>query len=63
MMLVLSRKPSEFIWIMDRETGKPLVKVCLCEIRGDKVRIGFEAPERFQILRGPEHVSQEGKVV
>lgn len=45
-MLVLSRKKNEAIVIGDR-----LVTVVLVEIRGDKVRLGFEAPQHVAIHR------------
>lgn len=44
-MLVLSRKKSERIVIGDEIT------VTIVEIRGDKVRLGFEAPAEIGIWR------------
>lgn len=44
-MLVLSRKRDEKIVI-----GKDVV-VTVIEIRGDKVRLGFEAPENVPVHR------------
>lgn len=45
-MLVLSRKATECIHIGDS------VVVTLLEIRGNKVRIGIEAPKEVHVLRG-----------
>jgi carbon storage regulator len=44
-MLVLSRKPMERIHI-----GKSVV-VTVLEIRGNKARIGIDAPEEIHVLR------------
>ncbi|MBS0202297.1 MAG: carbon storage regulator [Planctomycetes bacterium] len=45
-MLVLTRKTKEKIFI-----GESVV-VTLLEIRGDKIRLGIEAPKNVSILRG-----------
>lgn len=44
-MLVLSRKKGERITI-----GKG-VQVCVVEVRGDKVRLGIEAPPDVDVVR------------
>ncbi len=44
-MLVLSRKKNESVLIGDS------VKVTVVEIRGDKVRLGFEAPGEVRVHR------------
>jgi len=44
-MLVLSRKPTESIHIGDR------VVVTVLEIRGNKARIGIDAPKEVHVLR------------
>jgi carbon storage regulator len=44
-MLVLSRKPGEEIIIGDT------IRVVICQIKGDKVRIGIEAPPEVQVDR------------
>ena len=45
-MLVLSRKPGEFITIGDS------IKITVIESRGGKVRIGIEAPREVPVVRG-----------
>lgn len=44
-MLVLSRKKNESIVIDDR------IKIVVVEIRGDKVRLGIEAPKEVPVHR------------
>ena len=44
-MLVLSRKKDEVIWIGDN------IKLMVIEIRGDKVRIGIQAPKDVPVHR------------
>lgn len=44
-MLVLSRKKDQFIVVGDN------IRICVVEIRGDKVRIGVEAPKDVKIDR------------
>ena len=44
-MLVLSRKRNEVVMINDD------IKVVVVEIRGDKVRLGIEAPQSVQVYR------------
>lgn len=44
-MLVLSRKKNEWITIGDN------VRLVVVEIRGDKVRLGFDAPDGVSIHR------------
>ena len=44
-MLVLSRKKNEAVIIAD------IVEVIVVEIRGDKVRLGFEAPKDIPVHR------------
>lgn len=45
-MLVLSRKDSETVVIDNKIT------VVVVEIRGDKVRLGFDAPQNVSVHRG-----------
>ena len=44
-MLVLSRKLNESIIIDD------LIKITVVEIRGDKIRLGIEAPKNISVHR------------
>lgn len=44
-MLVLSRKKNEVVCVNDD------VRIVVVEIRGDKVRLGFEAPKDIPIHR------------
>jgi len=48
-MLVLSRKPGESIVIGDRIT------VTIIEVKGERVRLGFEAPSEVPIHRQEIH--------
>jgi carbon storage regulator len=49
-MLVLSRKKDEEIVI-----GDGLIRVVVVEVRGDKVRIGIEAPKDVPVHRKEVH--------
>ncbi len=53
-MLVLSRKKNESIIINDR------IKVTVVEIRGDKVRLGIEAPREVPIHRSEVYEAIHG---
>jgi len=48
-MLVLTRKANESIIIADN------IKIEILEIRGEKVKIGIEAPKELHILRDELH--------
>ena len=50
-MLVLSRKKSESIVINDNIT------ITVVEVRGDKVRLGIEAPREIPIHRSEVHAA------
>lgn len=52
-MLVLSRKKREYIVIND------VVRVTVIEIRGDKVRLGIEAPDHMSVHRSEVHEAIE----
>ncbi len=58
-MLVLSRHQNERVIIGDRE-----VIVTVIEIRGDKVRLGFEAAPEIEIHREEiaDRINREGKI-
>ena len=49
-MLVISRKLEESFTIFD-PAGVPLITVQLVDVRGDKARVGIEAPRDYRILR------------
>ncbi|MGB1276451.1 MAG: carbon storage regulator [Nannocystaceae bacterium] len=57
-MLVLSRKQDEWIMVRDEETGECL-RFVVSSIRGRTVRLGFDAPKRFAILRDEVAVSDQ----
>ena len=50
-MLVLSRKPEESVVIGEPHSFERLLKVTVLEIRGGKVRLGFEASADFPVHR------------
>lgn len=52
-MLVLSRKEGEIILIGDN------IKITITRIRGDRVRVGIEAPREVTVLRGELAESEE----
>lgn len=56
-MLVLSRKKSETIVINDT------IRITIVEIRGDKVRVGIDAPKDVQVHREEiyEAIQKENK--
>ena len=54
-MLVLTRKKNESIVI------NQVIKVTVVEIRGDKVRLGIEAPRDIEVHREEVHEQIHGK--
>lgn len=48
-MLVLSRNPGEKVIIVT-PSGEEIT-VCVVEVRGDRARMGFEAPREYAIHR------------
>lgn len=50
-MLVLSRKDNETIVIGDPRDLANRIRVTVVEIRGDKVRIGIDAPKSVAVHR------------
>jgi carbon storage regulator CsrA len=51
-MLVLTRKQGEAVVV--EVPGGPSITVRVCNISGDRVRVGVDAPEEFVIFR-PEN--------
>lgn len=49
-MLALTRRSGEEIVIIDRESGEQ-IGVAVVEHKGHQIRIGIEAPQRFEIVR------------
>jgi len=58
-VLVLTRKEQEGIVIS--YNGVPLMRIAICAIRGDRVRVGVECPDKFLILRD-EHFETRQEV-
>jgi carbon storage regulator len=54
-MLVLSRKKNECIVIND------VIRITVVEIRGDKVRLGIEAPRDIEVHREEVYEQIHGK--
>jgi carbon storage regulator len=54
-MLVLSRKTNESIIISDN------IKITVVEVRGDKVRLGIQAPKEVPVHREEVWVAIHGK--
>lgn len=52
-MLVLARKPGEWLQIGD-------VQVKVISVKGNVVRLGTNAPTHIKVLRGPEMVNEDG---
>ena len=50
-MLVLTRERDECIALIDRRTGEQVARVTVAELRGGKVKLGFEAPEHINVVR------------
>lgn len=50
-MLVLSRQRNEEIILSDQATGAVIGRIVLVDIRGDKVRMGFELPSNIIVHR------------
>ncbi len=50
-MLVLSRKQEESVVIGRHHSMEPMLKITVLGIRGDKVRLGFEASTDFLVHR------------
>lgn len=49
-MLVLARKRNESL-VVSPDGGETMVNIVVLEIRGDKVRLGIEAPKEWLIHR------------
>lgn len=57
-MLTLTRKRDEKIII---KTDQGDIEILVSDIRGNRVRIGVEAPKNFKILRG-EHIENTERI-
>lgn len=51
-MLVLGRKKGESIEILDKETGEVVCTMFVLHVSYKNVRLGFDAPSRYQFVRG-----------
>lgn len=50
-MLNITRYVDEWVELRDRDSGRHLGSVKIVEVRGDRVRLGFEAPPDVWIYR------------
>ncbi len=50
-MLVLTRKPGEKVFLINRQDGSVIGTITLVESFGVKSRLGFEFPSEIEILR------------
>ena len=50
-MLVLSRKENESVTLQGSEYGADVVTVTVLAIQGNRVKLGFAAPEAVKIVR------------
>lgn len=57
-MLVLSRKRSESVFVYLPGVEQPL-RVMVTEIRGDKVKLGFDHPDRKHVLISREELTDQ----
>lgn len=60
-MLVLTREKHGRIILRDQRTGEVVGRITVVEIRGGKVKLGFEAPDDIKVLRD-ELVKTDGYV-
>lgn len=49
-MLVLARRPDEEVQILNEQTGEEII-VSVCDLRPDKVKLGFGAPAHYRVMR------------
>ncbi|MCD0459147.1 carbon storage regulator [Roseiconus lacunae] len=54
-MLVLSRHKDEQIVVGGGDSGFPEITITVCDIRGDKVRVGVDAPRDIPVHRRGVH--------
>jgi len=52
-MLVLTRKPNERVFVGDD------IEVVVVEVRGNRVKLGFNAPGHLPIQRGEIHETED----
>lgn len=55
-MLVLSRKRNEEI-VISTPDGSTRISVMVVDVRGDKVRLGIQAPREFSVHRGEVQIA------
>lgn len=51
MLVLAAQKEEEFILFDESNPEKIIAKVKICDIRGDKVRLGFQAEKQLRIDR------------
>lgn len=50
-MLMLTRSCGQAVEVTDTRTGEVVLRLTVTDVRGRTVRLGFESPRHFHILR------------